>query len=84
LNAGRARYVWVTVLPLIFVGIATETAGYQLVTRAFIPGFIRSADAGKVLQGWVLTTICVVSMVALLAIVLELILRIRRRTAAPL
>ncbi len=34
---GRARYAWVTLLPLSFVGVATETAGYQLLTRPVHP-----------------------------------------------
>ncbi len=78
-NQGRARYVWVTLLPLAFVGIATETAGYQLITRQFVPELIRSSSPDKVFQGWVLTTVCLVAMVALIAVVLELALATWRK-----
>ncbi len=79
-NQGRARYAWVTVVPLVFVGIATETAGYQLITRQFVPDLIHNKNADKVLQGWVLTSICVVAMVALVVVVAELVLTTRRKT----
>jgi carbon starvation protein len=32
-NAGRARYLWVTVVPMLFVTTTTMTAGYQLLER---------------------------------------------------
>ena len=36
-NAGRARYAWVTVAPLIFLSITTLTAGWLSVTTNFWP-----------------------------------------------
>ena len=65
LNRGKAKYAWTTLLPLAFVGVATETAGYQLITQTFVPKMIRSADPGKVFQGYLLATVCGISMVAL-------------------
>jgi carbon starvation protein len=37
INNGKARYAWVTLIPLVFVSVATEIAGFQLVTRQFWP-----------------------------------------------
>ncbi|WP_435021188.1 carbon starvation CstA family protein [Tundrisphaera sp. TA3] len=34
-NAGRARYSWVTLLPLLFVATTTTTAGYYEITGKF-------------------------------------------------
>jgi carbon starvation protein len=36
-NAGRARYAWVTIAPLIFLSITTLTAGWLSVTTNFWP-----------------------------------------------
>jgi carbon starvation protein len=71
INRGKAKYAWTTLLPLSFVGVATETAGYQLITETFIPKMIRSADPGKVFQGYLLATLCGISMVALVWIFIE-------------
>jgi carbon starvation protein len=77
-NHDRARYAWVTMLPLCFVGTATETAGWQLLTRQFIPKLIRSGKPELVFQGWLLSAVCVVSMAALVFVLIELALRWRR------
>ncbi len=70
-NSGRARYAWVTLVPLLFVGIATETAGYQLITRQFIPKLIGSGKADLIFQGYLLSTFCGLAMLALVAIFVE-------------
>ena len=76
-NTGRGRYAWVTLVPLAFVGVATETAGWQLVSRQFVPALIRSGKPALAFQGWILTAICAVAMGALALIVVELARRIR-------
>jgi carbon starvation protein len=72
-NRGKGRYAWTTLLPLSFVGVATETAGYQLITQTFIPKMIRSGTA--VFQGSLLTALCALSMVALVWIFIESVVR---------
>ncbi|MBI5325380.1 MAG: carbon starvation protein A [Ignavibacteriae bacterium] len=37
LNRGKTKYVWVTLVPLIFVGIVTVTAGIMNISNLFIP-----------------------------------------------
>jgi carbon starvation protein len=71
INRGRQRYAWVTLAPLAFVGAATETAGYQLITREFVPHLIGSQRAELVFQGYLLSTLCGLAMLALVAIVIE-------------
>jgi len=68
INRGRAKYAWVTLLPLSFVGVATEVAGYQLITEQFVPKLINSGASDKVFQGYLLSSLCVLAMVALVVI----------------
>ena len=65
INNGKARYAWVTLLPLAFVGVVTETAGFQLVANQFLPKLIQSGDPKKVFQGALLASLCVAAMVSL-------------------
>jgi carbon starvation protein len=37
INRGRIKYAWVTVLPMIFVGITTMTAAYLNIRNIYIP-----------------------------------------------
>jgi carbon starvation protein len=71
INKGRGKYAWVTLLPLSFVGVATETAGYQMITQNFIPKLIQSGQPDKVFQGYLLSTLCGLAMIALVAILVE-------------
>jgi carbon starvation protein len=68
INRGKGRYAFVTLVPLVFVGIATETAGYQLVTQQFVPKLVGSGQPAKVFQGYLLSTLCVLAMLALLTV----------------
>jgi carbon starvation protein len=69
INNGRAKYAWVTLTPLLFVGVATETAGYQLITQQFIPKMIKSGKS--VFQGYLLSTLCAMAMTAMLFIFID-------------
>jgi carbon starvation protein len=71
INRGRAKYAWVTLLPLSFVGVATEVAGYQLIRDQFVPKLINSGNADKVFQGYLLASLCVLAMVALVVIFID-------------
>jgi carbon starvation protein len=68
-RVGRARYAWVTMIPLVFVAIATQTAGYELVTQTFIPKMIQSGKAP--MQGWILSTCCVIAMASMIVIFVD-------------
>ena len=37
INRGRAKYAWVTILPMIFVGVTTITAAYLNIKNIYIP-----------------------------------------------
>jgi carbon starvation protein len=74
-NRGRARYTWTTLIPLVFVGTATETAGYELIRDTFIPKMIQSGKAGLVFQGWLLASLCALAMFGLVVILIESAMR---------
>jgi len=84
INRGKARYAWVTLVPLAFVGVATETAGWQLITRQFIPLLVRSGDPAKMFQGYLLSSLCGLAMIALVAIFADAAARWLRKPAAKL
>jgi carbon starvation protein len=52
INSGKTRYIWITLLPLSFVGTTTLTAGWKSITDNFYP-LILSGDPSKIAQGWV-------------------------------
>jgi carbon starvation protein len=83
INRGKARYAWVTLLPMAFVSVATETAGYQLIRDQFYPKLILSGQPDKVFQGYLLSALCVLAMVSLVFIFLDSVRRwTRPRTGA--
>ena len=75
LRRHRLRYLFVTLVPLLFVGVATETAGFELITKQFVPKMIRSHT--QVFQGVLLSTLCGLAMLALVAVAFETIRQAR-------
>ena len=61
INAGRARYAWVTLAPLAFVSITTLTAGALSVRDNFYPMAI-GPDPSKHFQGYLNSTVTVFMM----------------------
>ena len=71
INSGRARFAWVSLLPLCFVLTTTSTAGIQLIERfhglARAPG-VTAADAFK----WSLNLVLTAIMLGLVAVIFVL------------
>jgi carbon starvation protein len=74
INAGRARYAWVTVMPLAFVSITTLTAGAMSVRDNFYPMTI-GPDPAKHFQGYLNSVLTVVMMICVLVILASAVLR---------
>jgi len=74
INAGRARYAWVTILPLSFVSVTTLTAGAMSVRDSFYP-MATGPDVTKHFQGYLNSVVTVVMMVCVLVILSSAILR---------
>jgi carbon starvation protein len=68
INAGRARYVWVTLIPMLFVSITTLVAGWLNITENFIPLIENPVTAT---QGYVNSTLTAIMMVCAVIILIE-------------
>ena len=67
-NSGRARYAWVTLVPLAFVATTTLTAGWLSITDKFLP---MTAVPEKAFQGWLNTVLVAVMMACVLTVIVE-------------
>lgn len=85
INAGRARYVWVTLLPMLFVISTTFTAGQQLVTGRFWETFQagwQTGDRARLVQGGLNLLFTIFMIGAVLLILVEAAAHwLRRRSA---
>jgi carbon starvation protein len=68
INIGRAKYAWVTFLPLVSVAITTLTAGFQTITDNFWPMAI-GPDPALHVQGYV-DSICTAIMLVCAIVIL--------------
>ena len=72
INSGKVRYVWVSLVPLVFVGVTTLYAGWRNIFDNFRPLL---SEAGKRSVGIVNITMTGIIMVCLVIIVIETIRR---------
>jgi carbon starvation protein len=66
INRGKAKYSWVTILPLIFVGITTVTAGIKNIINLYWPQIF---DDKTHIQGIINLTLTVVIMFCVFSII---------------
>jgi len=74
INLGRVKYVWVTVIPLIFLSTTTLTAGYLSVRDNFWPMAI-GADPALHVQGYLDSVLTVIMMSCVIVILVTAVLR---------
>jgi carbon starvation protein len=67
INEGKARYAWVTLLPLSFVSVTTTTAGVMSVRDNFWPMAVGPNPATH-LQGYINTALTVIMLVCVVVI----------------
>src|SRR5688572_4433910 len=67
INSGKARYAWVTLLPLSFVAVTTLTAGVLSVRTNFWPMAI-GPDPSRQFQGYLNSGLTVMMMVSVIVI----------------
>jgi len=67
INTGKAKYMWVTVIPLAFVSITTLTAGVLSVRNSFWPMAI-GPDVTRNFQGWINTSLTIIMMICVVVI----------------
>lgn len=68
INQGRAKYAWVTLAPLIFLGGNTLYGGYLNITTNYYP-LATGANVARHTEGWILT-ICTAFMIVLAVTIL--------------
>jgi carbon starvation protein len=67
INMGRARYAWITAIPMAFLATTTLTAGFMSVRDNFWPKATGPNEALHVL-GWVDTVLTIVMMICVVII----------------
>jgi carbon starvation protein len=72
INSGKAKYAWVTLLPLSFVSTTTLVAGFKSITDIFWPLTQKSETQ---LQGLINTSLTAIIMFAAVVIMLDSIRR---------
>ncbi len=72
INSGRAKYAWVTLLPLAFVSTTTLVAGFKSITDIFWPLTQKPETS---VQGLVNTSLTAIIMVAAVVIMVDSIRR---------
>jgi carbon starvation protein len=68
INLGKARYSWVTIVPLSFVATTTLVAGYQSIRDIFWP---QTANPATTLQGYINTTLTALIMTAAIIVLID-------------
>src|SRR3989441_2298801 len=72
INAGNAKYSWVTIIPLSFVASTTLVAGYQSIRDIFWP---LTQKAETALQGYIDTSLTALIMTAAVIILIDSVRR---------
>ena len=68
INLGKARYAWVTLLPLSFVGTTTLVAGYQSIRDIFWP---QAQNPLTSTQGYINTSLTALIMTAAVIVIID-------------
>ena len=68
INRGLARYSWMTLIPMVFVGVTTLTAGYMNIANIYLP---QITNAGKQVQGLINLTLTAIIMGAVVIIFID-------------
>ncbi|MBI4428482.1 MAG: carbon starvation protein A [Ignavibacteriales bacterium] len=68
INSGKVRYVWVTLVPMLFVSVTTLTAGWINITDNFWP---LTANPETSAQGYVNSILTAIMMVCAVIIIVE-------------
>jgi len=67
INRGRAKYAWVTIVPMTFVGVTTMTAAILNIKNIYLPQVIERATMVPGLINLLLTVAIIVSVFVILA-----------------
>jgi carbon starvation protein len=68
INAGRVRYVWVTMIPMLFVSVTTLVAGWLNIADNYLP---LTGNPETAMQGYVNSILTAIIMVCAVVILIE-------------
>jgi carbon starvation protein len=66
INRGKIRYAWITILPMIFVGVTTLTAGFENVMNIYLPQAMNAQTRVQGLINMALTIVIVICVIIIL------------------
>jgi carbon starvation protein len=72
INMGKAKYAWITAVPMCFVGVTTVTAGVLSIEQIFWP---LTAKPGQVFTGYLDTVLMVIFIVGVILVVFDAVRR---------
>jgi carbon starvation protein len=75
INEGRAKYAWVTLLPLSFVSVTTLTAGWESIFQIFLKD---AATPEHAFRGYLDTALTAIMMACVITVMVDSILRWRK------
>ena len=65
-NAGKVRYVWTTLVPMLFVAVTTIDAGVRNIVGSYVPMFAAPATKWRGVVNTVLTAVILICVVIIL------------------
>lgn len=68
INMGKARYAWITAVPMCFVGVTTVTAGVLSIKNIFWP---LTSKPGQVFTGYLDSTLMVIFVTGVVLVLLD-------------
>jgi carbon starvation protein len=68
INMGKAKYAWITAIPMCFVGVTTLTAGVLSIETIYWP---LAHTPGKQFQGWLDSTLMAIFVVGVVVVLIE-------------
>ncbi len=68
INSGKQKYVWVSVIPLVFVSVTTLSAGFLNITDNFLP---MTENPATMVQGYVDSILTVILMLCAVIILID-------------
>lgn len=72
INRGKIKYAWITIIPMIFVGITTLTAGFKNVMNIYLP---QAMEAGTRTGGVINLIFTVIIVVCVFIIIIDAVPR---------
>ena len=68
INMGKAKYAWITAVPMCFVGVTTLTAGILSIKTIYLP---LAGKPGSAFQGYLDATLMVIFVVGVVLVLIE-------------